>query len=81
MTCILVSGSGSIGGVEVDDMRVGSEDIVEGVSLHVSCCDPQIWGGWMTYKDDISVVLISMVELIVDSVALLLDRAMGELKA
>ena len=38
-------------------------------------------GGLMTYKDDISVVSISMVELDVDSVALLLDSAMGELKA
>lgn len=81
MTCILVSGSGFAVEVEVDDMRVGSEDVVEGISLHVSCCDPQIWGGWMTYEDDTSVVEISMVVLVVDSVVLLLDRAMGELKA
>lgn len=77
MICILVSGSGSMRGVEVDDMEVGSEDVVEGVSLHVSCCNPQIWGGWMTYEDDISVVSISMVGLDVDSVVLLLDAAMG----
>ena len=38
-------------------------------------------GGWMTYKDDVSVISISMVELDVDSVVLLLDRRMGELKA
>ena len=38
-------------------------------------------GGWMTYEDDTSVVEISMVVLVVDSVVLLLDRAMGELKA
>jgi hypothetical protein len=36
MTCILVSGSGSTDGVEVDDVKVGSDDVVEEVSLPVS---------------------------------------------
>jgi hypothetical protein len=81
ITCILVSGSNSTGGVELDEMEVGSEDVLEGVSLSVS---QQISNRsrCMTYEDDISVV--SMVELVDDSVVVLLldtDRAMGELKA
>jgi hypothetical protein len=81
MTCTLVSGSTSTGGVELDEMEVGSEDVLEGVSLSVSQ-QTSNRSRCMTYEDDISVV--SMVELVDDSVVILLldtDRAMGELKA